>query len=90
LLNRFIPVFDVVERHHAKVNAPAAVTLAVARTVNLSSLPIVRAIFKGRELIFGATPDDRPRPKGLIEEVLDVQRRLCVARAGVLLPDSAQ
>ena len=70
LLDRFIPAFDVVERHHVSVMAPAAVTLAVARTMELSSIPMVRAIFKGRELIMGAAPDDRPRPQGLIDQVL--------------------
>jgi hypothetical protein len=48
LLDRFIPAFDVVERHHVSVMAPAAVTLAAARTMDVSSIPVVRAIFKGR------------------------------------------
>jgi hypothetical protein len=70
LLDQFMPTFDVVERHHVTVNAPAAVTLAAARTMELWSLPIVHAIFKGRELILGASPDRRPRPKGLVDQVL--------------------
>jgi hypothetical protein len=70
LLDRFIPTFDVVERHHVRVNAPAAVTLAAARTMELSSVPIVHAIFKGRELILGAAPDAHLRPRGLVDEVL--------------------
>jgi hypothetical protein len=69
LLDRFIPTFDIVERHYVRVSAPAALTFAVARTIDLSSLPVVRAIFKARELILRATPDHRPRPKGLIEEM---------------------
>ena len=70
LLDRFIPTFDVVERHHVRVNAPAAVTLAAARTMELSSVPIVHAIFKGRELILGTAPNARPRPRGLVGEGL--------------------
>src|SRR5688500_11660144 len=31
LLDRFIPDYDVVERHHVRVEAPAAVTLAAAK-----------------------------------------------------------
>ena len=69
LLDRFMPVYDVVERHHIHVDAPARLTLAVAREIDLSNSPIIRAIFKGRELILGATPDARPRPRGLLAEV---------------------
>ena len=69
LLDRFMPSYEVVERHHVRVGAPAAVTLDVARTMDLFHLPLVRAIFKGRELILGATPDERPRPRGLLAEV---------------------
>jgi hypothetical protein len=59
----------VVERHHVRVGAPAAIALDVAETMDLFHLPLVRAIFKGRELIVGATPDERPRPRGLLAEV---------------------
>jgi hypothetical protein len=69
LLDRFMPVYEVVERHHTRVGAPAEVTLDVAKTMDLFQLPFVRAIFKGRELILGATPDERPRPRGLLAEV---------------------
>lgn len=66
LLDRFMPVYDVVERHHIGVNAPAAVTLSAAREFDFFDSPIARAIFRGRELILGAAPDDRPRPRGLL------------------------
>jgi hypothetical protein len=69
LLDRFMPFYEVVERHHVRVAAPAAITLDVARTMELFQSPPVRAIFKGRELILGATPDERPRPRGLLAEV---------------------
>ena len=72
LLDRFIPVYDVVDRHCIRVEAPAAVTLDVAREMELSQLPVVRAIFKGRELTLRARPDDTPRPKGLLDEVLSL------------------
>jgi len=68
LLDRFMPVSDVVERHHAYVAAPAAVTLAVAQDMSLSDSPIVRAVFKGRELILRAEPGARPR-RGLVEDM---------------------
>jgi hypothetical protein len=69
LLDRFIPEYDVVERHRTLVAAPAAVTFAVAREIDLLGLPLVRPIFKAREVILGATPDRRPRPQGLLAEV---------------------
>ena len=65
-LDRFIPVYEVVERHHVRVAAPAHVTVAAARDQDLASSPLVRAIFKVRELTLGATPDDRTRPRGLL------------------------
>jgi hypothetical protein len=69
LLDRFMPNYEVVERHHIHVNAPAAITLAAAREMELSSQPLVRTIFKARELILGATPDERRRPRGLLAEM---------------------
>ncbi len=48
-LDQFMPLYDVVERHHIRVAAPAHVTLAAAREMDISQAPIVRAIFKGRE-----------------------------------------
>ena len=66
LLDRLMPAYDVVERHHIRVAAPAAITVAAAREMNLLGSPLVRAIVKGRELILGAAPDDRPRPSGLL------------------------
>lgn len=47
LLDRFMPVYEVVERRHVHVTAPAAVTLAVARDLDMFEVPVVRAVFKG-------------------------------------------
>jgi hypothetical protein len=69
LLDRFMPSYEVVERHQVRVWAPAAITLDVAETMDLFGQPLVRAIFKGRELILGATPGERPQPRGLLAEV---------------------
>ena len=69
LLDRFMPAYDVAERHHTRVAAPAAVTLATARELDLQGSGLVRTIIRAREMILGATPDDRPRPPGLLAEV---------------------
>jgi hypothetical protein len=65
-----MPVYDVVERHHVRVAAPAEITLAAARELDLFGHPVVRAIVKTRELLLGAEPDTRPRPRGLLAEAL--------------------
>jgi hypothetical protein len=46
------------------------VTLAAARDQDLFPLPLVRAIFKTRDIVLGATPDDRSRPRGLVAATL--------------------
>lgn len=69
LLDRFMPSYDVAERHHVRIAAPSAVTLAAARDLDLQGSPVVRGIIKAREVILGATGDDRPRPRGLLAEV---------------------
>lgn len=70
LLDRFIPTYDVVERHHIDVDAPAAVTLDAARRLDLSGSPIVRALFKGRELIMRAEAAPPRESRGMLEDLL--------------------
>jgi hypothetical protein len=69
ILDGFMPVYEVVERHHIRVAAPAALTLATARELDLFQRPLVRAVVKARELILGASVDDRTRPHGLLAEM---------------------
>ena len=66
LLDAFMPHYEVVERHQIEVAAPADVTLAAAREIDLAGAPVVRALFKGRELLLGAEPDREQGPKGLL------------------------
>jgi hypothetical protein len=66
LLDRFMPVYDVVERHSIQARAPADVTFGAACEVDLTQSPIARAIFKGREIILGSKPDETPRPRGIL------------------------
>lgn len=66
LLDRFMPVYDVVERHRIYVAAPPSVTLAAAKEQDLMQSPAVRAIFKAREIVLRAAPDPRPQPRGLL------------------------
>jgi hypothetical protein len=72
VLDAFMPLYDVVERHHIHVAAPAAITLGVARDMNVLDSCVVRAIFKGREVALGATPPPEgvAMPPGLIAAAL--------------------
>ena len=69
LLDRFMPVYEVGDRHEIAVAAPADVTLTAASEVELTEAPLARAMFKGREWIMRSRPDGRPRPRGLVAEM---------------------
>jgi hypothetical protein len=72
ILDDFMPLYDVVERHRIDVAAPADVTLGVARDMNVSDSCIVRAIFRARELMLGAMPPPSgvALPPGLVPACL--------------------
>lgn len=67
LIDRFIPRYDVRERHETSVRAPAAVVLDVARNFNMESIPLVRAIFRLRAKMMG-TRVPGAAPQGLVAE----------------------
>jgi|RhiMethySRZTD1v2_1073278.scaffolds.fasta_scaffold79024_2 hypothetical protein len=69
LLDRFMPAYEVVERHRIRVSATPAFTLAAAREQDIQT-PIARAIFRAREMLLGATPPDRSPSGGLLAQVL--------------------
>jgi hypothetical protein len=66
LLDEFMPVYDVAERHHVHVAAPAGVTFAAARDQDLMAMPIVEAIFRARQILLGGELDETTRPRGLV------------------------
>jgi hypothetical protein len=68
LLDQFMPEYEVAERHHVRVTAPPAITLAAAADTDLQRSRIVRAIFKAREMVLGTEPDAATRPKGLLAQ----------------------
>jgi hypothetical protein len=53
LLDRFIPTYEVAERHHMRVAAPAETTFSAACNMDLQQSAVVRAIFGARQLILG-------------------------------------
>jgi len=68
LLDRFIAGPDVRERFEITVRAPAAVVMEVAKGFDMQSVPVVRAIFRLREIVLGSTAQAvRPR-RGILDE----------------------
>lgn len=72
LLDRFVPEYEVCERHETQVDAPVEWTYAAARGMDLMQSPIIRAIFRGRELLMGASPTEPRAPQPLVDEVLAI------------------
>jgi hypothetical protein len=82
LLDRFMPEYDVVERHSIPIAASAAVVLEVAKQQDLLGHPMVAAIFKARELALGAESDDRAQPRGLLAAVQSLGWGVLAERPG--------
>jgi hypothetical protein len=68
-LDRFMPDYEIVERHQVRVAAPADMTLQAATEADLQQSGIVRAIFTAREWVLGAEPADVVRLPGLIADL---------------------
>ena len=67
LIDQFMPTYEIVERHHVRIAAPADVAFAAACEIDLQQSPVVAAIVKARERILGASQDDEViRPRGLL------------------------
>jgi hypothetical protein len=69
-LDPFMPRYDVAERHEISVSAPAAITMAAARDMDIYRSPLVRVIFAIRTLparVRGAPPRV---PASLLSETL--------------------
>jgi hypothetical protein len=69
LLDVFMPDYEVVDRHSVRIAVPADVVLTAAAEVDIEKCPLIRAIFKSRELILGGEPDNTIRPCGLLAEM---------------------
>lgn len=65
-LDRFMREYDIVERHHVRVAAPADVTFAALMDMDLEESTVARAIFKGRELLLGADASTKSPTRGLV------------------------
>ena len=82
LLDQFMPDYEVSERHHVRVAAPAAITLAAAADTDLQQSAIVRAIFRARELVLGTEPGAEAGPKGLLAQTTSLGWRVLAETPG--------
>jgi hypothetical protein len=82
LLDQFMWEYEVAERHHVRVAAPAAFTLSAAADMDLQQSRIIRAIFKARELVLGAEPDAAPQPKGLLAQMTSLGWHVLAEKPG--------
>ena len=76
LLDRFMPHYEVVERHRVRVSAPAAVTLSTAKEGDLNQSAVVRGIFRAREIVLGAGAAEHVRRQGLIARMTSLGWRI--------------
>ena len=82
LLDRFMPEYEVRERHETRVAAPAELTWAAARELDLDRSPVVRAIFAGRELLMGGRRSPDKAPRSFFAEVLSLGWRVLEEEPG--------
>ena len=68
LLNRFVPAYDVIERHSIRVSATPAAAFDAALKVDMHDSPLIRAIIRLRAMAMGDSQDDAARPRGLLAE----------------------
>jgi hypothetical protein len=71
-LDRFIPSPEVSEHHQIAIHAPVDVVMAAARSLELMTSPVIRAIIRTRELALGGAPDSRPHPTALYDQMLSI------------------
>jgi len=82
LLDQLMPEYEVAERHHVHVAAPAEITLAAAREIDLRRSAIIRTIFAMREWLLNTEPDGASRPTGLVAFTTSLGWRLVAENPG--------
>jgi hypothetical protein len=70
VLEQLIPRPDMQDRRQITIRAPAAMVLEVARTFDLQSIFLIRAIFWLRAKMLGAKMETPPRRLGLVADML--------------------
>jgi hypothetical protein len=82
LIEQFMPQYDTREHHETLVQAPAGIVFEVAKTIDLQSNPLVRAIFWLRSVLMRSGRAPPQRPKGLVAETQALGWRILAERPG--------
>src|ERR1700694_1386520 len=69
LFDQFMPTYEVAERHHIRIAAPAQITFEAATEMHLQQSPIVRGIFKAREWVMRSHPARDPQTRAFLTEM---------------------
>lgn len=68
-LDRFMPTYQVTEYHETHVAAPAERTFAAAEAMNLEQSPVIRSIFRAREVLLRVPPGAQMASAPLITQM---------------------
>lgn len=82
LLDSFMPNFDVREHHEAIVRAPAKVTYASARELDLRRSPLIQGIFRARQLLMGGQTAAASTRGSFLDEVQTLGWRVLAEEPG--------
>jgi hypothetical protein len=70
VLDLFIPEYEAGDVHQVRVMAPPEYAMEALKEMDLNAIPLVRAIFRARELILRARPGDEAVPPGILASTL--------------------
>lgn len=82
LLDRFIAHPEVSERHYTLVSAPAEVTWDAARALDFRRSPVVRGIFRGRELLMRSRPPTQDGFGSFLDQITALGWRILAEETG--------
>lgn len=73
-LDHFMPVYEIAERHEIAVDAPWTNTYAAECLVDLQDSPVIRSIFRGREIVLRASPEPATaaQPSAFVAQALSL------------------
>lgn len=69
LLNQFMPVYEIAERHHIRIAATPDITMKAAAEASFQESPAIQTIIRAREFVLGASHNALPSRHGLMSEV---------------------
>lgn len=82
LLDRFMPQYDVAERHEIRVPANADVAYRAACGVDFERSPVIRGLFRGRELMMRAPSAPAATHEPFLRQAVRMGWRVLAERPG--------